>query len=516
MESLTRTAAIDGPEPVLVTVECSLTSGFAGLQLVGNTSELCRDGKERAKAALEKLGYRFGQKRILINLAPADCRKEGNHFDLPIAVSLAALERDQPMAQEAHGWLFAAELSLDGKLRPIKALIPLALAALRGGLKGLVLAGAHRQEMATLKKLPALEGQLQPLFFDHLEEVLKWLFEGTMPPATSIAHPLGETAAQGRDFDDMLLSPELEDLAVAAAAGRHSLLLRGTPGAGKSMFAQRLPSILPRLDSQVHFETLQVYSLQHQTLPRDLLLGRPPFRTPHHSASAQAVLGTAEEPGELALAHGGLLFLDELPEFRRDLLESLREPLEQRMIHVSRAQRKARWPASLQFIAACNNCPCGWYGSAKRLCRCSTQKILKYAQRLSGPLLDRIDIHFTMPEVSHELWLRGGLQTPGRTQSLRTRVERARERALRRNEAWGQGHNAELAAEYLPEALACSEELYRGYLQELAGRRLSNRAMVRCLRVSRTLADLDESVAVKPQHLEPALRWQNSQGFAHA
>lgn len=520
MESLTRTAAIDGPEPVLVTVECSVTSGFAGLQLIGNTSDLCRDGKERAKSALEKLGYRFGQKRILINLAPADCRKEGNHFDLPIAVSLAALERDEPMAVEPHTWLFAAELSVDGKLRPIKALIPMALAALQGGLKGMVLAGAHRREMATLKKLPALDGQLEPLFFDHLEEVMQWLFHGVLPTVTAGSAdrypPSDEAFGHEKDFDDMLLSPELENLALTAAVGRHSLLLRGSPGAGKSMFAQRLPSILPSLAPKVHFEVLQIYSLQHQILPAELLRGRPPFRHPHHSASAQALLGTADEPGDLALAHGGLLFLDEIPEFRRDLLESLREPLEQRMIFVSRAQRKTRWPASLQFVAACNNCPCGWYGSSKRLCRCSTQKILKYAQRLSGPLLDRIDIHFTMPELNQEQWFNASSLSRGQTRALRERVERAREFSLRRNEKWGGASNAELGSEALAQALECTEERYRSYLIELAGRRLSNRAMMRCLRVARTLADLDAKPAVEPEHLAKAMPWHSSQVLGQA
>ncbi len=512
METFTRTAAIDSSEPVLVTVECSVTSGFAGLQLVGNTSDLCRDGKERAKAALEKLGLKFGQKRVLINLSPADCRKEGNHFDLPIAVSLAALERDEPMAHEADQWLFAAELSLDGRLRPIKALIPMALAALQAGLKGLVLAGAHRMEMATLKKLPAFHGNFQPLFFDRLEDVLNWLFLGVTPEYSDRALEPETPLESQPDFDDMHLDPELETLALACSVGRHSLLLRGTPGAGKSMFVQRLPSILPPLEAKIHFEALQVYSLQHQILPSGLLQGRPPFRHPHHSASPQAILGTAEEPGDLALAHGGLLFLDELPEFRRDLLESLREPLEQGTINVSRAQRKASWRTAVQFIAACNNCPCGWLGSRRRLCRCSSQKILKYAQRLSGPLLDRIDIHYTMPETDCGLWFDEKARRTPKTGRLRARAAAGADFSAKRNVAWGKVSNSSLGPELMPGILACSENMYRNTIEELNRRRLSNRAIVRCLRVARTLADLDESEGVQSAHVAAAMQWQLTQG----
>ena len=352
MQSLTRTATVNGTEAVLVTIECTTTSGFAGVQLVGNISDLCRDGKERAKTVLENLGFKMGHKRILINFSPADCRKEGNHFDLPLAISLAGLLSSKEAVHDPKDWLFAAELGLDGSLRPTRGVVPLILTALEQGLKGVVIAVENAEEMIALKQVAQLHGRnFRYLCFQRLEEVLQWMFDDLAPPELEPEN-LTPLQTMNLDFDDMFLDGRLERLAVCFASGRHSLLLRGSPGCGKSMFAQRLASLLPTLPGATHLDCLRIHSLVADRIPASILRGLPPFRQPHHTSSPQALLGTAEQPGELSLAHGGILFLDELPEFRRDLLEALREPLETGHLFVSRAHKKQRWQSKVQLVAA--------------------------------------------------------------------------------------------------------------------------------------------------------------------
>lgn len=505
MQSCTRTAVINGSYPQLVDIECTVTSGFAGLQLIGNTSDLCRDGKERAKTALEGLGFRLGQKRILINLAPADSRKEGNHFDLPIAVSLAILLKDREPLQNASQWLFAAELGLDGSLRPVRAVIPLALMAMEQGLKGIVLPAANREEIGILRRLPqGSSPRVDFLFFEHLSEVISWLFEGIEPTRPTTIQD-DKILAASRNFSDMHMAASMQDLAVCAAVGRHNVLLRGTPGSGKSMFAQRLPSLLPTLSAQHHFEVLQLYSLKWEKLPDGIVRGIPPIRTPHHSSSAQALLGTAESPGDMALAHGGVLFLDELTEFRRDLLESLREPLETGCLHISRAQRKASWRADLQLIAACNNCPCGYAGSRKHNCLCAPQKVISYLSKLSGPLLDRIDIHFSMPEMESTLL---NPLPEGQQERLFIRSEKARLFMEERNRIFGVLFNRDLKLEHLLEARNLEGEDKAWLIELMEAHRLSTRAFLKSLRVARTLADMDGTPQLSRDHFVKALGWQ--------
>ncbi len=512
MQTLTRTAVLEGPNPLIIDVESCTTSGFAGLQLVGNTSELLRDGKERAKTALEKLGYKLGHKRILINLAPADLRKEGNHFDLPIALTLACLTNEKAPLHQPADYLFAAELSLDGQLRPIRAAVPIALAAMKSGLKGIVLAQANTPEIQAMQKL-AFEDQapLQYLFFEHLKDVLLWLFEDTPPPQAALVAVAEQPEIPAVDYDDMQLTDDLIQVAVCCAAGRHSMLVRGSPGAGKSMFISRLPSILPPMAAAAHFQALQTYSMYQNFVPISILQGRPPFRHPHHSSSMQALLGTALEPGDMSLAHGGLLFLDEFPEFRRDLLEALREPLETGSVHISRAHRKSHWLADVQFLAACNNCPCGWFGSPRHDCRCPTNRLMAYWARLSGPILDRIDIHFNMPEPDQpaiQIFSRAEQSPKGQTQRMRNAVERCLEFSNRRNQALGIKANTDISADQMPRAAACGSQDFDSLLEILLPMRLSNRAILRCMRVARTLADREESESILDRHVRKAASWQ--------
>lgn len=503
MQSLTRTGTIAGTDASLVTIECTTTSGFAGLQLVGNISELCRDSKERAKTVLENLGYKMGHKRILINFSPADSRKEGNHFDLPIAISLAGLLTDKPPVHPPSDWLFAAELGLDGTLRPSRAAVPLMLIALEKGLKGAIFAAENENELKALMEIAKLAPRgFQYYCLDNLNDVLAFVFEGVKPNNKPQLEETPNTKHL-QNFDDMYLGEEQKRLAVCFAVGRHSLLLRGTPGCGKSMFASRLPSLLPRMPSEAHLDALKIHSIMGEQIAPSIIRGIPPFRQPHHTTNPHAVLGTGDKPGELSLASGGILFLDELPEFRRDLLESLREPLESRFVHISRAHQKASWKANLQLVAACNNCPCGFHGSKRKLCNCSSQKVLAYNSRMSGPLLERIDIHYSMPEVKPSRL--GNIQFEQSTQLVEWALK-SREFMFER---WGaEKENSEASLEDIFESSDIIGDERQSWLEQIEGLMISSRSLVRVLRVARTLADMDFERKLNWTNVLEASRWR--------
>lgn len=499
-------------------IESSFIQGFAGLQLIGNTSEVCKDGKERAKAALEHLGIMIPPKRLVVSIAPADVKKDGNHFDLPIAVSLALLLEQRTPMIDLDEWMFTAELGLSGELRPVRGIVAFTLAAAEAGLTGIVVARQNIREATTLARFVAKASKpLRVLAFDQLDEVLDWTFSGICP-AKSMVNDEG-TDGLGRNpalrypnFDDMLLSDEMAAAALVCAAGMHSMLLRGVPGTGKSMFAARLPSIMPLMEQREHIDCMKTYSAHTSQLPPAIIAGIPPFRSPHHQASAPAVVGSVDGPGELALAHGGVLFLDEMPEFRRDIIESLREPLETHEIRVSRSKFKGVWQARVLLVAACNACPCGWFGSSKRMCQCSANKLLAYQQKLSGPILDRIDLHVTLPDKAHssaELFLRmSHIVGDGRTQSMRETVEAARAFAFARNRAFGVSYNSELSAQLLPKVSGVDSDTFTQMVMHYADRQASSRSLIRSMRVARTLADLALSPCIRADDIETAMAWQ--------
>ncbi|MBM4252623.1 MAG: ATP-binding protein [Deltaproteobacteria bacterium] len=514
--TLVNTAVCDAAATNLMRVESGFTRGFAGMQLLGNTSDVCRSGKERARVALEGLGLWIPPQRVVINLTPADLKTDGSHFDLPIAVSLALLIGEAPPAIKPDEWLFAAELGLAGELRPVKGAVSFAVAAMAKGLRGIVVASDNAQEISVMTRL-APSASLQVLGFRDLRAVLSWMF-GRGSTTTFTTNYPSLDAGQLPNFDDMILSPAMELAAITACAGMHSLLLRGVPGTGKSMLASRLASILPDLEPSERIETLRVHSMVSERLQPALLAGRPPYRAPHHQASAAALIGSADQPGELALAHGGVLFLDELPEFRRDLLEALREPLELGAVCVARSKHRVVWQTAVVLAAACNNCPCGWYGSSRRECHCSQTKIAAYRQRLSGPLLDRIDLHINVPETqanSADLLLGLSHRLPGSvTARMRTAVSRARQRAYERNRAFGCCVNRDLPATTLLEASGLAATDFAGVVNDVIPSSASNRSVMRCLRVARTLADIHDRETLSESDLVQAWRWQ-AEAAAH-
>jgi magnesium chelatase family protein len=496
----------------LIKVEGCFLKGYIGVQLLGNVGEITRNGMERAKTALEEAGIRLPQKKMVISLSPGEARKDGSQFDLAFAVAMALLtktsQNEDEETQKSPPWLFAGELGLDGSLKPVKGIINYGLQASLGGLRGIVVARENAQELMAL--VPMLKDKpLHILAFSHLSQVLAWIDAGEEPLAYSPPQPLPRWVSP-MNYDDMVLTETTKKIAQMVALGQHNLLLSGTPGCGKSMFIQRLPSLLPPMPPAIHQEALIHHSLIQEKIPPELLSGLPPMRMPHHQASPQAILGSAYQPGELALAHGGLLFLDEFCEFRRDIIEGLREPLETGLVRVARAQHKTTWKAKAILAVAFNNCPCGWYGSKIKKCYCPIPKVLSYLRKLSGPILDRIDIHVNMPEIidSHGTLLKAG-HAPQQTQAMLQGIQVARDFAIARQNRLSLPPNNELKACHLQEASGLSLGDLEKRLSIVIPKGSTNRSLIRTVRVARTLGDLDLKDEVSLDHLSFAWRFQS-------
>ncbi|MDR0564382.1 MAG: YifB family Mg chelatase-like AAA ATPase [Azoarcus sp.] len=496
--ALARTRALDGLSAPEVTVEAHIAYGFPAFNLVGLPDTEVREARDRVRAAIMTSRFKFpSDRRITVNLAPAELPKEGGRFDLPIALSiLAASGQIEP--RKLNDLEFCGELSLNGSLRGIRGALAVALAARKAG-RTVFLPTANADEAALVREVKIIPA-------DSLLAVCAHLTGQT---------PIAPHTQPSTVLDDVKSIPDLADVRgqfqarralEVAAAGAHSLLLYGPPGTGKSMLAQRLPGLLPPLGEDEALESASVFSVIGKF---DTKRWRTrPFRSPHHSASAAALIGggSVPMPGEVSLAHHGVLFLDELPEFDRRVLESMREPLETGVVCIARARQRAEFPARFQLVAAMNPCPCGYSGHPERACTCTTAKIASYRERLSGPLLDRIDLSIEVPALS---WtdLSGG--TAGEpSAAVRERVLKARERQMARQGV----PNAHIEAGRVEEL--CAPNAAGAALAEAAMRRLnlSARAYHRILRVARTLADLGGEECPSAAHMAEAIQYRRRFG----
>jgi magnesium chelatase family protein len=484
-----------GIEAPLVTVEVHISNGLPALNIVGLPETAVKESKDRVRGAILTSRFEFPMQRITINLAPADLPKEGGRFDLAIALGILAASGQLPMAH-LHHYECVGELSLGGELRPIRGILPIAIQA-RNNHRKLILPKENTAEAALVKGIEIIPST-------HLLEVCAHL-TGQHLIQIEFQQEEQPISVSDIDFADVHGQYHVKRAFEIAAAGAHNLLMLGPPGTGKSMIACRLPTILPQLNEQQAQETAAIASISDQGLDVANWL-RPPYRAPHHTASAAALVGGGSNPrpGEISLAHNGTLFLDELPEFDRKVLEVLREPLETGHITISRAARQVDFPARFQLIAAMNPCPCGYLGDASGRCHCTSEQVMRYRARVSGPLLDRIDMHLEVPRISHEMLRKGSPTGEESSATIRARVVAARNIALARSSK----ANSALTAKEVKQFCVLSDQSHQILEQAMEKFGLSHRAYHRILKLARTIADLAQSENIETVHLSEAISYR--------
>ncbi len=495
-----KSVSLKGLEEIDVLVEVDISNGLPSFSIVGLPDEAVQESRERVRSAIKNSGFDFPLKRITVNLAPAEVRKIGSVYDLPIAIGILLANgviKEKDLADKFH---FAGELSLDGSVRKISGALPMAIGLSKSG-ANFVVPAKNREETGIISGV-----NIYPV--KHLHEVVEFLNgdREIVPFKISIGEKLETDEDFDFDFSDIKGQVQAKRAMEIAAAGGHNIAMMGSPGCGKTLLARRLPTILPPLTEEEAIQVTQIYSVAG--LLSGGIITKRPFRSPHHTSSSVAIIGGGRipKPGEISLAHNGVLFLDELPEFRRDVLEVLRQPMEDGFVTISRAKETITYPAKFMLVAAMNPCPCGWYGDPVHPCSCSLYEVKRYRNKISGPLWDRFDIQLEVPRLlpSELAESRSGESS----KSIRERVMKARKIQEKRYRGTGIFSNSRLNPRMIKEFIPLGKE-ERNFLVNASERLgLTGRGFDRVLRVARTIADLEGEKGVKLPHIAEALQFR--------